>query len=367
MQNRHEIVILGPERTGKTQLVNRLLGHPFNPEYQVHIGIEIKKTKTPEEILIFYRDIAGDTDLKLIQTTIKMAHEIYMVFDASTTDGLEKLKYYIQDLTFPQRAQITLIGTHADRSITEAVDNAAKVYAYDKKVDYCTISSLQDNHSVIQQLREKSSCLHSTSSSRLMTAPIKRQTSVNGSSVHSGESRVLTLSSTSLREHDAFYNAAANNRKPGADKQRYTHDYDTSYSPGQSRYRGSKMSSAPANRCSCALRMAGMAMILAALIGLIYIALAVVNIISAAALISLMNHIVVGVGSLLGASTATSLMTISQVGASLNVSTTAVAGMFMTVPSLALLVAGYGAFRAGGQKPAQNPEDDPGFESRKRY
>ncbi|MBP6917499.1 MAG: hypothetical protein KBB94_01115 [Legionellaceae bacterium] len=364
MQNRHEIVILGPERTGKTQLVNRLLGHPFNPEYQVHIGIEIKKTKTPEEILIFYRDIAGDTDLNLIQTTIKMAHQIYMVFDASNADGLEKLKYYIQDLTFPQRAQITLIGTHADRSITEAVDNAAKVYAYDKKVDYCTISSLQDNHPVIQQLREKSSCLLSTSSSCLMTAPIKRQASVNGS-VHSGE-RVLTLSSTSLREYDAYYNAAANNRKSGADKQRYTHDYDPSYSPGQSRYRGSKMSSAPANRCSCALRMAGMAMILAALIGLIYIALVVVNILSAAALISLMNHIVVGVGSLLGASSATSLMTISQVGASLNVSTTAVAGMFMTVPSLALLVAGYGAFRAGGQKPDQNPEDDPGFEPRKR-
>jgi hypothetical protein len=75
-----------------------------------------------------------------------------------------------------------------------------------------------------------------------------------------------------------------------------------------------------------------------------------------------MNHIVVGVGSLLGASTATSLMTISQVGASLNVSTTAVAGMFMAVPSVALLVAGYGAFRAGGQKPAQNPEYNPGYD-----
>ena len=123
---------------------------------------------------------------------------------------------------------------------------------------------------------------------------------------------------------------------------------------------------APASCCSFALRMAGMAMILAALIGLIYIALAVVNIISAAALISLMNNIVVGVGSLLGASAATSLMTISQVGASLNVSTTAVAGMFMTVPSLVLLVAGYGAFRAGSQKPDQNPESNPDYSLSKR-
>jgi len=175
---------------------------------------------------------------------------------------------------------------------------------------------------------------------------------------------VFTLSSVNLDRHTAAL-ARKNHVKPSAYVRR-AHGSEQSFDLGylQQDMNGNSMPPAPASRCcSFALRMAGMAMILAALIGLIYIALAVVNIISAAALISLMNHIVVGVGSLLGASTATSLMTISQVGASLNVSTTAVAGMFMAVPSVALLVAGYGAFRAGGQKPDHYTEDNPGYGS----
>ena len=365
MQRRLEIVILGPEKTGKTLLISRLVGRPL--AYTTHTGMEITKAKL-EEMAIWYRDIAGDTAPTFTNSTINSkrtpVNQIYIVFDASKETGLDELQSYIQDLTFPEGAEIILIGTHAG-NITSAVDNAAMAYAFRTKKDYFHISLQEDNHPTIQKLLDKSRSLMSA-------APIatKRQSSDNGS-VRSGESGVLPLSSAALHQHNIHW-STSNQRKSGTDlvstKPRSLHVYETSYSPGQSGYRGSKMSMspAPASCCSFALRMAGMAMILAALIGLIYIALAVVNIISAAALISLMNNIVVGVGSLLGASAATSLMTISQVGASLNVSTTAVAGMFMTVPSLALLVAGYGAFRAGSQKPAQNPESNPDYSLSKR-
>ncbi|MEI6095779.1 MAG: Rab family GTPase [Gammaproteobacteria bacterium] len=361
MQDKHVIVILGPAQTGKTQLVNRLVGKkPFDSKYQGTIGIESSKRNPSEQRTILYRDIGGDTDLGLMNKTTLSACEIYIVFDAHIPDGFENLKNYIKHLKFPDAVPITLIGTHVDLGITTTVDNAAKVHAFEKTAAYFAISLRQDDSPVIHQLLEKSSRLFSTSIIPDSGVHIKRQLSSNGS-VYSDGSRVLTLSRVNLDRHTADY-ARKNHVKPSADVRR-RHGSEQSFDLGylQQDMNGNSMPPAPASCCSCALRMAGMAMILAALIGLIYIALAVVNIISAAALISLMNNIVVGVGSLLGASAATSLMTISQVGASLNVSTTAVAGMFMAVPSVALLVAGYGAFRAGGQKPDHYTEDNPGL------
>ncbi len=352
MHQNHEIVILGPANTGKTQLVNRLRGQPFNSTYRSTIAIKLLKLVLSEQQrTIIYRDMAADTlmegdvtTVQLVNKEIQYAREIYIVFDVNKEDGFEKLKRYIQDLDFPSTAKITLIGTHADLGIKTTVDNAAKAYAFEKKLDYLTISLNMANPKSIQELRDKSCSLES--------APIKRQSSVSGS-VYSGDSGGghVAFSKKALEAHNARFS----NRPVG----------EGSYYDSEEEMTGNRPP-APASCCSFALRMAGMAMILAALIGLIYIALAVVNIISAAALISLMNNIVVGVGSLLGASAATSLMTISQVGASLNVSTTAVAGMFMTVPSLVLLVAGYGAFRAGSQKPDQNPESNPDYSLSKR-
>lgn len=363
MQNRHEIVILGPAKTGKTQLVNRLVGKPFDSRYQGTIGIEPSKLSLSEQQAILYRDIAGDTDPGAMYKTIQSACEIYIVFNAYNADGFRDLQEYIKHLKFPDAVPITLIGTHDDLGIKTAVENAAKAHAIEKKLDYFAISLSQDNSPVIEKLREKSNSLFSTPIIPVNGVHTKRQSSSNGS-VHSDGSGVLTLTSVNLHRHTTAY-ASQNPRKTGSlgSKRKNVYGSEHSFDLGYTKdMNGNSMPPAPASRCcSFALRMAGMAMILAALIGLIYIALAVVNIISAAALISLMNNIVVGVGSLLGASAATSLMTISQVGASLNVSTTAVAGMFMAVPSVALLVAGYGAFRAGGQKPDHYTEDNPGL------
>lgn len=384
-EKKQDIVILGPEKTGKTQLVNRLLNKEFESQYQSTIAIVPRKYKIPDSGTILYRDIAGDCDKPTITSRInnKSTNQIYLVFNAHKDDGLDKLKEYVADLgLFPETAKISLIGTHADEEITTSVQNAARLYAFDLGGDYYPISLQQDAHPNIQMLIKKSI--------GLLSVPIQRRSSVSGSSYNGDNATVIGLSSLSLQQHDQHYSTRAPSARghdgttfiqdfqqptsvyPSAKQEEQTFASAQSQSPNrrrprsatQHRDRTQAQSSvahistqpnppAPANRFSFALRMAGMTMILAAVIGLIYIALVVVNILSAVALISMMNHIVVGVGSLLGASTSTSLMTISQVGASLNVSTTAVAGMFMTGPTAALLAVGFGLFRAG-QKPEAN-------------
>lgn len=389
-EKKQEIVILGPAETGKTQLVNRLTDKEFQSEYEGTISIVPTRYEHSRSETILYQDVASDCAAKTIISRInsKRTTQIYLVFNAFAANGLDTLKEYVGKLgLFPDTAKITLIGTHAENEITTEITNAATVYALQLGGDYFPISLQQEAHPSIQRLRNKSIALLSASS-----ASIQRQSSVSGSS-YNGDNGTeighsyLSLEQLTLEQHTRNYSTRApmareyDTANLGQNFQRQTSVYPSAQqeeltfgpvlTPDRRRLRrgdGNQAQSsvaltstppnppAPANRFSFALRMAGMAMILAAVIGLIYIALAVVNILSAVALISMMNHIVVGVGSLLGASASTSLMTISQVGASLNLSTTAVAGMFMTGPTAALLAVGFGLFRAG-QKPGANTQN----------
>lgn len=409
MLERHEIAVLGPAGVGKTQLVNLLRGQPFNAKYQSTIGIDVLKQKISDTRTILYRDIGSDSGASVIKKYLRTAHQIYIVFNVHDEKGLDNLKQYIEDFVFEEEAKVTLIGTHADEGISNNVENAAKVYAQELGVgvaEYYSISLKDANHPTLQILLSKSKRLPTAV---IQPQPTKRQSL--GNSSYNEDGKVITaLSSYALQQHEQLL--AGVHRRNDANDSKFIRAVDnivmndamtpeiqrqiSVYSSEQkvprsrvsvqsmtperrvSRFPNSEVrrpraietsplpqpqSSVlhtstpppPRSRYSFALRMAGMAMMLAAVIGLIYIALAVVNIVSAAFLINLMNQIAIGVGSLLGASSSTSLLMISQASASLHLSTTAFAGMCMAVPNVALLGVGFGVFRAS-KRPEANAQ-----------
>jgi len=384
MQEQHEILLLGPALAGKSQLINRLVSKPFDPRIRSTTAVISVPQKLSVKRKIIYRDVPHDADLAAFKKYFNRADQVYLVFNANDPNGLTNLKEYIQDFEFHDEAVITLIGTHADVSengISEHVENAAKLYAHDLGADYFAISLKDEAPATLQTLLSKSTRLPNRSSQ------LQKQQSVHGGSCFDSQSyyddstSVVGLSSYALEQHAARTSQQhqqydnpntlldkKSTRTLSAHDPRDSQTKRSAYLDLDERKRKSLNSKqiqtqsatltppppppAPASGYSFALRMAGIAMILTAVIGLIYIALVVVNIVSAAALIALMNHIVVGIGGLLGASTSTSLMTIA---ASLNLSTTAAAGMLMAGPSLAVLAIGFGVFRAG-QKAAVNTQ-----------
>lgn len=393
MLERHEIAVLGPAGVGKTQLVNLLRGQPFNPKYQSTIGIDVLKQKISDTRTILYRDIGSDSGPSVIKKYLRTAHQIYIVFNVHDEQGLDNLKQYIEDFVFEEEAKVTLIGTHADEGISNNVENAAKVYAQELGVgvaEYHSISLKDTNHSTLQILLNKSKRLPTAV---IQPQPTKRQSL--GNSSYNEDGKVITaLSSYALQQHEQRFAGGYNyNRHNDANDSRFIRAVDNivmNDAMTPEKHHASALSNSEArrprtietsplpqpqssvlrttptppplrSRFSFALRMAGIAMMLAAVIGLIYIALAVANIVSAALLINLMNHIAVGVGSLLGASASTSLLMISQASASLHLSTTAFAGMCMAVPNVALLGVGFGVFRASKRPEAnaQSPDMTP--------
>ncbi|MCX7090616.1 MAG: GTPase domain-containing protein [Legionellales bacterium] len=405
MQEQHEILLLGPALAGKSQLINRLQGKPFDPRIRSTPAVKSVPQKLSDKRKIIYRDVPPDTDLTAFKKYFNTADQIYLVFNANDPQGLEDLKKYITDFEFHAEAKFSLIATHVDlceNGIDRNLDNEAKVYAHDLGADYFAISLKDEAPATLQTLLSKSTRLPNRSSQ------LQKQQSVHGGSCFDGQSyyddstSVVGLSSYALEQHAARTSQqhqqydnpstlldkkstrtlSAHDPRDSQTKRSVSHSSKIlnpqnptrqSLSPDRRAYLDERKPKslnpkqiqtqsatltppppppAPASGYSFALRMAGIAMILTAVIGLIYIALVVVNIVSAAALIALMNHIVVGIGGLLGASTSTSLMTIA---ASLNLSTTAAAGMLMAGPSLAVLAIGFGVFRAG-QKAAVNTQ-----------
>ena len=99
--------------------------------------------------------------------------------------------------------------------------------------------------------------------------------------------------------------------------------------------------------CSFALRLAGIAIMLAALTCLIYLLLMTAGFVSAIAFTTMFNSVVVAVGGLLGVSAP--LAALSGTCASLGLTTTTASSLLAASVSLVTMGMGYGVFRSGKQ------------------
>lgn len=386
MKLKHDIVVLGSANAGKTQLINRLSGRPFDEMYSITQGIDPKKAAKPDRV-IWFRDVSASTSSEMIGKPLKSAHEVYLVFDSSDPEGLKKLKDYLSTLNLNLAdKKITLIGTHVDLEQTVSTEEIV-AYAKILNADYVQFSSKQANHPSIAKLTEASMQIEI----KPRPEEMKRRSSFSsdldlGEHVSTGsgnEGKSSELTAAALKSHQEELEASKRQIDSGltgpvtVQKRSSPTDVDESarrrtknrLSPNYSadvhrqnttsQLQGSQQRPKPSSTwCSFALRMAGMAMILAGIIGLIYIALIIGNILTLHSLIALTNHIVTGIGALVGASASTSIATFGNVCASAGVSTTTGASAIVTGISLGVSALGLCLFRAG--KVPQSDEPNPG-------
>lgn len=395
MKLKHEIVVLGSAKAGKTQLINRLSERPFEERYSITQGVESKKAEKDDRVF-WFRDVSASAPSNLIGKPFKTAHEVYLVFDSSDPEGLKKLKDYLSTLNLGLvDKKITLIGTHVDLEQTVSTEEIV-AYAKILNADYVQFSSKQANHPSIAKLTETSMQIE------IKPRPdgIKRRNSfssdyeVDLASTGSGnQGKLPGLTAEALRRHEeqALFsskgqvdlgltssdaviprkNSAKKIGSPnkhsddgksrrGRRKEELSPNYSAAHRQNTtSQLHGSQQRPKPSSTwCSFALRMAGMAMILAGIIGLIYIALIIGNILTLHSLIALTNHIVTGIGALVGASASTSIATFGNVCANAGVSATTAASTMVAGISLGVGALGLCLFRAG--KAPQSDDPNPG-------
>lgn len=388
-----QVVVLGPSPSGKSQLINRLTTNTFDENADPTIGITLSKQPITAERTIFYRDI-GDSNQTLTQKYINKAHQLYLVFNAHDPNGLTKLQQYLDDnkFVFPKTAHITLIGTHQDLGLAKDLETKAQQYVQSLRGEYYSISLKQNHENVYKNLVEKTKQLHIELDPKVSSRRNSLAGSVYDYDDESDQGKTQ-LTAFALQEHnkkteEKFIQAAdriqskrsftmqekkaielyssppRNNRITDERNGETPSSVPNPYKASTKQSKKDKKTSNSLDRIppqvsqassgfSFALRMAGMAIMLAAVTNLIYLAIIFAGFLSSVAMTAAVNQVIVTVGGLLGMSAP--MATFSSLCATLGMSTTLGSAVMATTTSLLGLGLGYRLFRCG--KPAAESTD----------
>jgi GTPase SAR1 family protein len=411
--HKYMIAVHGPRSSGATQLSTKLLGKPYNDNNKFIIDmvkIIYSDNKKNEKIQLQYWDFAplnSDKDtqeqyLSKIKTKLSKMHKICITFDASDPNWMETLNTYLSDnkavlpfqfrhdsgtaLAVPALAvPVILVGTKVDLLSSEqraVLELQAKVYAQlTLKTEHFMLVSAKSG-SGIDELKsciiadldplvdvtkndEIGNKIPSLGSVQRLSGmpqdedpedPDDPKISCVEDSLFSSEDQIplnLTPASRNLSN-----NALSLPLTPIS-----SHCYPIGQRQ-QNVVSGAKVPQPRAgSEFSFALRMVGLALMVAAVVNLVYLALIAANVLSAVALTTAMSHVLATAGGILCVTAPA--VAFANACAAWGISTTAATTMIAAASTMLVGLAGYGVFRCG--KPAASTQDQVNEQSPSPY
>ncbi len=327
MLKKHVIAIIGPQGVGKTELHKRLIGEKvFSYSHETKTGIQIGPNKKHPNIL--YWDFGPDMKPEMINRYLGKVHKICLVFDARDTNWAKTVADYLTHnaIVIPNTTPLLTVGTQSDNLSPTEPKKLEKIInpnffevssktgkgiddLYDSIVT--GLPALKDDNIFFQRL-------------------VQELTSTPGQANHSP---------AGITDYDP-------NRTPESDNDESPVARNLFPSPRKEKASSSVSSSETS--CSFALRLIGMALMLAAIVALIYLILAATGFISAIAFTHMTHSIVIMTGELLGVSAP--LGSFSVACASSGLTSNATSGLIAGGMSLLSLGLGYGMFQSSQQE-----------------
>lgn len=374
MREKHNIIFIGPEGSGKTEIFKRLATtKKFEPLRKKRMGLIPAQKIYPEKSLqIEYLDCGPNIESEQINPALLKASKICLVFEVTDKNWLQTIDNYLisKHIDLPLGTQLLILGNKIDLLAEDQRANfysAAESYASSKGATFVAYSAKENTHIdvLIDSLTTGLPVGLSSSSSGIPTrrASFSQRSIVSSTSNRQQLGKKVALGAASIEdlaqsdEDDTPNNGAgagglpSQQRKPEQEKQRTP---IRTYSPNRARHRVDAVPPADTT-LSFALRLAGMALIVTAITSLIYLAIVAAGFVSAVALNGVVNQVVVTVGGLLGMSAPAAALT--QFFATYGISAAAGSELLAAGASLVTLGVGYG-LRRFGQKPAAANDED---------
>ena len=115
---RYKITFVGDVNVGKTTIINRINGNPFQEIYEATIGVDffpIKIKYNEMEITLQIWDTAGqEKDRGLIPNYVRGSSIVFIVFDLTTKKTFENISKWIDDVNNIEKTRLILIGNKND-------------------------------------------------------------------------------------------------------------------------------------------------------------------------------------------------------------------------------------------------------------
>ena len=369
MLDKHNIILIGPQGAGKTQIFNRLTvsKKKFETAHKVRLGFIPASMKYVEKNLqIEYSDCGPDIESEQINTALLKASKICLVFDVTDSNWKKNLDDYLlsKRINLPSGVQLLLLCNKIDLLSMEqliAVRSAAESYAILMGATFVEYSAKENTHLgvLINSLTTGLPVTLSSSAIPTSRASFSQKSGISSSSnrpqlldrVLAGNASLNDLGESSDEE------VTPNKRAVGGGPQyQQTPPRKNSTTNTYSPFRNHRSASTPEDtNFSFALRLAGMALIVTAITSLIYLAIVTAGFVSSVVLTGAVNQVVVTVGGLLGMSAPVAALT--QFFATYGISAVAGSELLAAGASLLTLGVGYGLRRLGQKPAAANDED----------
>ena len=144
--NRQKIIFIGDIAVGKTSIINVLMGHKFNSEYEASIGVDFfsKPIKYKGKIIkLQIWDSAGQEKFKsLIPNYIHGASLIYIVYDITNKKTFDNLQSWIDFVNNVETSNIVILGNKKDlKDKIEVTYEDAKKFCDERNYELFEISA----------------------------------------------------------------------------------------------------------------------------------------------------------------------------------------------------------------------------------
>lgn len=377
----HIITILGPKQSGTTQLYHRIgEKKPFEKNYKPVTSIRFyskEYTYTNQKLNVQYCDVGPNSTIEKINAQLLKTHLICLVFDTMDVNWETSLDEYLLSISLPPSVPIVLVGTKFDLwepSQAFKLEERAKAYAQNKFQQVaCVIVSSKNGYNLdrlaqtfldnlpdlsakaavqthIGEAADKSSDAAITVLEELLAELVKRP-DCDDEVVQIVVQRLLAHAPENPRVQQMVASATPKkNVSTSSPSKKQLNDFPpvpTSIPP----IKGTHPTPLADTYLSFALRMAGMAIMLAALTSLIYLAAVAASLVSAVALTAAVDQIVLAVGGLF--SMAAPAAVFGSACAALGISTSAGSGILAASASLLTMGLGYGLMRLGKKLTAE--------------
>ena len=142
---RHKIIFVGDANVGKTTIISRIMGNPFNEVYEPSIGVDFmsKNIKYKDQnIKLQMWDTAGQEKYKgLIPSYVRNSSIVFLVYDISIKSSFDNISKWITFIRNIENTTLVLCGNKIDLSNREVSKEEGEALAQKEGISFYEVSA----------------------------------------------------------------------------------------------------------------------------------------------------------------------------------------------------------------------------------
>jgi Ras-related protein Rab-6A len=147
---RHKIIFVGDAGVGKTTIISRIMGNPYNEIYEPSIGVDFMSKTIKyhgQNIKLQMWDTAGQEKYKgLIPSYVRNSSVVFLVYDISTKASFDNIPKWINFIKTIENTTLVLCGNKIDLENRNVKKEEGEELAKKENISFFEVSAKTDEN-----------------------------------------------------------------------------------------------------------------------------------------------------------------------------------------------------------------------------